>query len=263
MSCTLRDIQNKQHEMLKELARVCEKRNIKYYLAQGTLLGAVRHKGFIPWDDDIDVIVPYDELERLMRIFPCEGDQEYMITNHTVEKHYPLTWTKIRAKNTLSRPKRYKDVPVNWGICIDLFPAYPVSDNALFRTCEILFFRIARKMLIAEMTKYEEGHHAVTRIMESIPISVRHFFLNLSLKLFTSHKDDTKYVYLLCKNGKVMKREWIFGEKTTLSFEGEDYPVPTDYHKFLTEMYGDYMSLPPIEEQGGHDLHLGEIEWDC
>ena len=116
---------------------------------------------------------------------------------------------------------------------------------------------------MAEMTKYEENHNVVTRLFEKVPICVRHFFVNLSIKMFSLHKNGTDYVYLMCKNGKLMKREWIFGEHSHLTFEGEEYPVPSDYHSFLTETYGDYMTPPPSSEQGGHDLRMGKIEWSC
>lgn len=261
-NCTLEDIQQKQCEILKELERVCKKHNIKYYLAQGTLLGAVRNGGFIPWDDDIDVIIPFEELERLMKIFPIEAKKNYFLTNHTVEKYHPLTWSKIRADNTLSRPVHYKDIPVHWGICIDLFPIYPVSNFKALRNFEIFFFKVSRKMLMAEMTKYESGHGSFVRLLEKVPVCVRHAFLNMSLKLFAMHKGkNTKYVYLVCKGGKLMERSVIFGEEKRLNFDGDDYRVPSDYDKFLTEMFGDYMTPPPEEERGGHDLRMGDIEW--
>ena len=117
MSCSLKDIQNKQYELFCELDRICKKHNIKYYMAQGTLIGAVRHGGHIPWDDDMDIIIPYKELNRLIEVFDKEKQVDCVITNYENEKHNPMTWSKIRANNTLSRPVRYKDIPINWGIC--------------------------------------------------------------------------------------------------------------------------------------------------
>lgn len=263
MDCKIKGIQHKQCEILRDFDKVCRQNNIKYYLAQGTLLGAVRHGGFIPWDDDIDVVIPFDELKRLMKIYPGQGRSDFHLTNHRIEKHHPLTWSKIRADNTLSRPVHYKDIPVHWGICIDLFPIYPLSNLKLLRNLEIFFFKVARKMLIAEMTKYEEGHNAFTRMLEKVPIPVRHFFVNLSMGIMSLHNTERcKYVYLLCKGGKVMEKDVIFGAEKSLGFEGETYPVPSDYHKFLTLMFGDYMTPPPESERGGHDLRMGEIEWE-
>ncbi|MBQ8526790.1 MAG: LicD family protein [Clostridia bacterium] len=262
MECNLRDIQKKQYQIFCEFDRICKKHNIRYYMAQGTLLGAVRHKGYIPWDDDIDVIIPFDELSRLMEVFDSEKQLDFRINNHTTEKHYPLTWTKIRADRTLSRPVQYRDIPVHWGICIDLFPIYPVSDNKFVRKLEIFFFKLARKMLIAEMTKYEENHNIVTRLFEKIPYCIRHLAVDVSQGIFALHRArDTQYVYLTCKGGRVMEKAVIEGEAAMLPFEAGEYPAPSDYHRYLTEMFGDYMTPPPPEEQRGHDMRLGEIEW--
>lgn len=261
MSDLLKKVQEAEYEILKETDRICKENNIKYFLGHGTLIGAVRHHGFIPWDDDIDLLVPYDELEKLIRIFPKQANEKYIITNHRIEKHFPLPWTKIRNKNTLSRPKRYQSMPINWGICIDLFPIYPVSDFKIFRKLEVLTFKIAIKMLMAEFTKYEENHGKLVRILEKIPICIRHLYMNFAIKLFTLHKNNSKYVLLPCKGVKIYERSLFFGEDKSLPFEDGVFPVPSDYHTYLTLNYGDYMTPPKEDEQKGHDLNMGEIEW--
>lgn len=257
----LKAIQKTELGALVELRRVCEKNNIRYFLAQGTLIGAVREKGFIPWDDDIDVLIPQNDLNRLLEIFPRKADGKYMITDHNIEAHYPLSWPKIRVRNTLSRPIQYKDIPINWGMCIDLFPIYSVSDNPLLRKLEIGFFKIARKALLSEMTRYEDGRDIITRLFEKIPIRVRHRLMNTSAKIFGRHGDDTEYVYVICKGGSMVKRDVIFGKEQKLTFEGLSYPVPSDYDGFLRAQFGDYMTPPPENERKGHDMRLGEIEW--
>lgn len=258
----LQQIQQKELGALEELRRICGRHRLRFYLAQGTLIGAVREKGFIPWDDDIDVIIPYGDLKKLMRIFPFEADEKYMITNHTVEEHYPLSWTKIRINGTRSCPVRYRGIPINWGICIDLFPIFPVSDNALARKAEIAFFKLARKMLLAEMTQYDGKRSAFTRLLEKLPISARHFFADMSIKMLERHGGDTKFVFVGCKGGTVFERGIIFGAERTMLFENNEYPVPSDYDSFLRRQFGDYMVPPPESERGGHDMRMGEIEWE-
>ncbi len=261
MTCSLKEIQQKEYELLCELDRICQKYGIQYYLGQGTLLGAVRHGGFIPWDDDIDVILSYDELQKLMKVFPHEKEYPCFLTNHTVEKHYPLSWTKLRADNTLSRPIRYQKIPIHWGICIDLFPYFHISNVKILRNLEILLFKLSRKMLFAELTQYEEGHSFVVRSLEKVPYQLRHFFMNVSYRIFSLHK-NTDYVLVLSKGCKVIKKTVIEGaDKKTLTFNDKKFPVPFDYHSYLTTMYGDYMILPPEEERKGHELASGEIEW--
>jgi lipopolysaccharide cholinephosphotransferase len=90
MSELLRNVQLTELDILKDLDRVCKANGITYFIAQGTLLGAAKYKGFIPWDDDIDVIIPYKDLVKLLEVYPAEGNDEYMITNHNIEKHFPL-----------------------------------------------------------------------------------------------------------------------------------------------------------------------------
>lgn len=261
MKDMLKQIQKTEYEILKELERICKKHHIQYVLGQGTLLGAAKYQGFIPWDDDIDVLMPYDAIEKLITVFNGEASEKYFITNHKIEKYYPLSWTKIRNINTLSRPKRYQYMPINWGICIDLFPVYPVSNYKLLRKLEIFGFKSANKLMLAEFTKYEENHTVLERFLEKIPLELRRFYLNFIIKLLTLHKKDSKYVLLPCKGIKIFKRSLIFGKKAFLPFENEQYPVPSDYHTYLTLNYGDYMAPLPKEEQRGHDLKMGDIEW--
>ena len=262
MSDLLRKIQKEELTILKELDRVCKANHIQYYLGQGTLLGAAKYQGFIPWDDDIDLLVPYDALQRLMQVFPEQANKQYIITNHTVEKHYPLAWTKIRNANTLSRPKRYQNIPINWGICIDLFPIYPVSNFKILRKLEVFNFKIANKLLLTELTKYEDNQNILIRILEKIPLYIRHSYANFTIKLLTLHKSNSRYVLLPCKGVKTFKRSLIFGKKTLLPFEDRAYSVPTEYHTYLTLNYGDYMAPLPEAEQKGHELKMGEIEWE-
>ena len=261
MSDMLKQIQQTEYDILKELDRICKKHGIKYYLGQGTLLGAVKYGGFIPWDDDIDVLMSYDDIEKLMKVFSAEADERYLLTNHRIEKHYPLAWSKIRNKNTLSRPYRYKNIPINWGICIDLFPMYPISGAKALRKLEWLMFKLANKMMLAEFTKYEEGHTAFVRFLEKLPLSVRRSGLDFITKLLTLHKKDSEYVLIPCKGVKILKRDLICGSEKYLHFEDADYPVPSDYHTYLTLNFGDYTAPPPEDIQGGHELKMGDIEW--
>jgi len=261
MSEFLRKVQLIELDILKDLDRVCKANNITYFIAQGTLLGAAKYRKFIPWDDDIDVIIPYNELKKLKNVYPEQGNAKYMYTSFNVEKHFPLPWAKIRAKDTLSRPVKYKDLPINWGICIDLFPIYSLSDTGFIRRAECFLIKVGYKLLMSEMTRYEEGHGILNRIIEKIPVKLKHLYCNAVLKHLSGNSDDSRYVWITSKGGRVLERSMIFGEQTELPFEDSDYPVPSDYHEYLTLFYGDYMAPLPESEQRGHDLTLGDIEW--
>ena len=258
----LRQIQEKELGALRELRRVCDRHQIRYFLGQGTLLGAARDGKFIPWDDDIDVLIPHRDLQRLLKVFPHEAEGTYKLTNHRVEAHYPLSWSKIRIQGTLSRPVRYREIPIDWGVCLDLFPIYPVSDWAPMRKAEVLFFKGARKLLLSEMTQYDgPGRPLLAKVLEKVPLPLRRRAMDAAIALLARHGDFTQWLYLDTKEGPLVKRNLIFGKPRQLSFEGQDYPVPADYDGFLTMQYGDYRTPPPEEERGGHDLRMGEIEW--
>lgn len=261
MSDLLRKVQLSEYEMLKEIDRISKKHNIKYYLGQGTLLGAAKYKKFIPWDDDIDLLIPYKDLKKLIEVFPNEADSKYLITNCFIEKHFPVAWTKVRNKETLSRPFKYKELPINWGICVDLFPIYSVSNNAVLRKIEYLLYKVANKMVVAEFTKFEEGHGTLVRLLEKIPLALRHLYFKAVLGILNSHKDNTKYVLVSCKGVKVVKRDTIFGGEKELEFEDAKFPVIKDYETYLTLNYGDWKADLPPEQQRGHDMFLGDIEW--
>lgn len=257
----IRKIQLTEYEILKELDRIARKHNIRYYLGQGTLLGAAKYQKFIPWDDDIDLLIPYKDLKKLMKVFPQEADPKYILTNCYVEKHFPLPWSKIRNINTLSRPVRYKALPINWGVCIDLFSIYPISNLAFVRKIEYLIYKIAYKMLMAGFTKYEPGHGLFVRLLEKIPLCVRRLVLQLALALLTLHSEHTEYVMVACKGVKIVKRSMLFGDEKSLPFEDGLYPVIHDHEAYLTLNYGDWRADLPQDQKRGHDLQMGDIEW--
>ncbi len=202
-----------------------------------------------------------DIRRKLYDVFESEADKKYILTNCFREKHFPVAWSKIRNKETLSRPERYKDLPINWGICIDLFPVYSVSNIGVIRKIEYILYKIAAKMLVAEFTKYEDGHGIFVRLLEKIPISIRHLYFKCITGLLNLHSDNSEYVLVSCKGVKVVKRSLLFDGEESLTFEDSAFPVPKKYHEYLTINYGDYMADLPLELQKGHDLTLGDIEW--
>ena len=116
-------------------------------------------------------------------------------------------------------------------------------------------------MLMAEFTKYEDNHGIAERTLEKVPICIRKLCLKFSIGLMKMHKADSEYVLVTCKGVITLKRSMIFGEETFLDFEDKSYPVPTNYHEYLTLNYGDYMAPLPEDEQKGHELKMGSIEW--
>ena len=127
----LRKLQLEELTILDELERICKKNNIEYFIAYGTALGAIRHKGFIPWDDDIDVSMTIDNYRKFEKIVESELNQKFYFQTPKKEKHMYLFWNKLRINNTLSTNKGQEDLPMHLGICMDIFPMskFPIDEK--------------------------------------------------------------------------------------------------------------------------------------
>ena len=119
---TLRDVQKVQLEILLEFDRICRKHGLKYLLFAGTLLGAVRHKGFIPWDDDIDVCMLRGDYERFLTVCKDELSAELFLQTTDTDREYPLQFAKLRKNNTRFVEKSMSDLKIHHGVFIDIFP---------------------------------------------------------------------------------------------------------------------------------------------
>ncbi|MGN1368057.1 MAG: phosphorylcholine transferase LicD [Aristaeellaceae bacterium] len=259
MSTSIRDIQQVELELLKELKYICEKYDISYFLAYGTLLGAVRHGGFIPWDDDVDVLMRASDLKRFEEAFRKEHPEGCTLQCFREQSEVPHTWDKLRKRGTTSMPRRYQKIPVDWGICIDLFPYFEVADGKLAHFLAKLRQLIAKRMLGVTMTFYEDKVKITSRLVRRLPVRFRAAVAGYLMDDLERHQKKGKDILA---EGQFFPREWFDGESREMEFEGIPFRVPSNSDAFLTEMYGDYMSFPPEDERRGHELQIGEIVWD-
>lgn len=236
-------------ELFCEFDRVCRKHNIPYVLFCGTALGAVRHKGFIPWDDDLDVSMLRSDYERFLEIAPTEIKSAYYLQAEFSD-HWPMNFSKLRKNNTTCLEKYYpKDNESHQGIYIDIFPCDNASDKSW--VCKLQF--LAARVVVAKSldrrgyvthSKFKKLFMAFCRIL---PLKPFHKFA------MGKGKKNSKRVhtFLACtakyKKG-IYKREW-FSETVDVDFEGMKAPVSRHYDELLTTMYGDYMTLPKEEDR--------------
>lgn len=165
MSCNIEDVWKVEQEILDVFHKVCVDNNLKYSIAYGTLLGAVRHKGFIPWDDDIDVIMPREDYEKLRTLWVKNAPKKYIFQDYYTDKNYINNFAKIRKdKTAFVQSEKEKDFNYHKGIFIDVFPADRVPNSSMSRKfkscmwqltcCMHMDIQVAVKVLWEYLRKY-------------------------------------------------------------------------------------------------------------
>lgn len=244
------EINKVQLEIFRDFVNICKILNLKYYLVHGSLLGAVRYSGFFPGDDDIDVLMPRKDYERLIEIGPDYISKNYFIQSCKSENEYPLAMVKIRDSRTTYIQENIKKLKINHGVYIDVFP---LDYTPQFGRVKAFLFSKASAFLNLRISALIECTHYSTKVkilmlMTKILFPSVKVAMHLREKLFASVKATDFYsVY----GGKAIERQmpvsW-FGNGCKLSFEGIDVVVPSKYKDYLMHIYGDYESYSPVEK---------------
>ncbi len=257
----LRELQLYKLDILKKVIRVCEDNNLTYYLQSGTLLGCIRHKGYIPWDDDIDISLKWNDYVKLIQILRKTAGEEFFVQNMWTEPKYPYLLTQIRVNNTTSLPINAKRLKMHWGMCIDIFPLISVSaDDEKFEKQKVAI-RLARSFLAKDqMLVMGEKAHGKQRIINMLPSRVRHFFADRIIRKYAYYDENERYLFGLsqCEVVRRYERTW-FESAIKKPFEDIECNVPVGYDLVLKALYKNYMELPPESKRNGHDSMLGEI----
>ena len=250
-----------QFEILKKFIEICEKEGLTYWLIAGTAIGAVRHKGFIPWDDDIDVGMPRADYDRFMEIGQKFLPEYYFLQNYKTDPNYPINFAKIRDSRTAYIENGVSHIKMNHGIWMDIFPmdGYPEPGirRSIFRFLNNVSF--ARIYLAYDKNVKKDLKHRILRLFYHVTILI---YPTLRMALDSREKRFKKYDYNTCKyiinnSGawgeakEVMTRDTM-GKGIEGEFEGIKAMLPSDYDKYLSTMYGDYMTPPPVEKQISH-----------
>ena len=256
------DIKKVELDALIYIRQICQEYHLRYYLAYGTLLGAVRHQGFIPWDDDIDILMPRRDYERLLQITSSLNHERYKVVYNQKDKDYYYPHAKLVDTHTICVEKGLYPIR-NMGVWIDLFPMDGMPGR--FRL-HYMKMRILNKMRALSVHRILPkvsvwAFPIVYLVWKMTQLVGFQYFIN-QMERLACKCDYELSDYVSCivepDSVKCIYEKDIFASSVSLSFENESFEVPVLYKKYLEYTYGDYMQLPPIEKRLGHSF---EAQW--
>ena len=260
MKHELNDQQKVLIELWIEFDRICTKYGISYQLFAGTALGAVRHQGIIPWDDDLDVVMMREDYEKFLSVCEDELNGELYFMQKEFSKHWPMFYSKLRKNNTAFMEKtRVKDPLMHQGIYIDIFPCDSLSDSKWMR--KIQFF--ASKVVIAKSLD-QRGYLTDSFIKKAFILVCRCLPMRLFVKTVQlNKKKNTEFVHTFfgaasSYEKNIYPRVW-FKQSVQKNFEGYKAPVSKCFHELLTKLYGEYM-IPHAPEQREVKVHAAIVD---
>ncbi len=266
---SVRRIQEKLLEILLYFQDFCQENNLRFVLAGGTALGAVRHQGFIPWDDDVDVFMLRDDYERLCKVWPEKADtSRYTLARSGKTMNIHHTATEIKDNNTTFINKHSVDSDIHQGLMIDVIPLDAVAPTAWGR-----FWQMVNSMVYCcfnfqrlpehkgKLTYY--GTKLALGLVRSDKLRYK-IWKGAERRVAKYSLEDAELVASFGEGATIMRQRfpkaWFRGT-VTRPFEGVPMPVPGDVDAYLTLSYGDYRQLPPPQEQvARHDALFIDLD---
>ena len=249
----LSEIQDRVYKIFVEFDKICRKHNIKYSMEGGTLLGAVKYKNFVPWDDDIDVIMVREEYNKFLKIAPSELPKEYFLQSYNNVRQFPLNYAKLCDNDTCIYDYAYTHLTkMNHGIFIDIFPIDNVIPSKLSKQLHIvgMLTSTRKTKLKVEFGKVGLFKKVIFSILSIFPMG----FLCKQIDKYCSkyNKEKTELRYEVCNsNRKFSPLPYnIYDELTEIDFRDKKFLAVKDYDTFLRSRFGEnYMNELPEEEK--------------
>lgn len=247
----LRQHQLKLLDMLKFIDKICKQHNIRYWLCSGTLLGAVRHGGFIPWDDDVDIEMLREDYKKFETVIKDENPSDYVLQTHQTDSNYLLPFAKIRDRHSYIKENSVSDKFYKYkGIFIDIFILDSSSSLILFKTAHFLQYYLIM------WPNCHMQKSCLKSIYLSVAFAVIHKFLFRILRFFSKINAKGQLRITLGTN---FPRPRMINEIFPLSevvFENISLPIPGNFDAYLRRIYGDYMVLPDINKISKHSIQV-------
>lgn len=264
----LRALQLKELEMLEDFAKFCDDNGIVYYLMYGTLIGAARHQGFIPWDDDIDVVMDVKNYRKFLKCARKSYPDKYFVQNYKTDKNVWINWTKIRMNGTTSMERSNTSMDIHYGICMDIFPLVGKPARKLRKKLIYRAGKLQKTLLnkyFSEMTGISFGRRA--KIMyKIIPDFLRIALCGLLERIIHIDTHASEFCYspdVPGGSGVLYKSKCFSDDKCEyLTYEGKEYRVPYNWEEILNTRYGDWRTPPPVKERDGHGDIIVDLEND-
>lgn len=238
--------------ILKKIDEVCKMNDIKYTLAYGTALGAVRHKGFIPWDDDADISMLWEDYKKFIKIWKKENlDEIYFLQSYKTEKKYPMLYTKIRSKTVEAREKIFEGLDMQETAWVDIFPVINASNNKFLEKLQWKLVLIANfinhkhyYLNANEFVRKNHNHLKLKRVMfRIVPDFICKGVVTLLLNVAGSFKKTNNVVEVGAYETVLHKtKSKFFEESEYVKFENEELLLTKEWDEYLTFVYGDYMT---------------------
>jgi lipopolysaccharide cholinephosphotransferase len=240
-------------DLLSEIKRVCDKHGLRYFLFFGTLLGAIRHRGFIPWDDDIDIAMPREDYERFATL-SHEFESPYFLQSPDTDNGYFYSLNKLRNSRTTALPLMFQYETFNQGICVDIFPIDDYRQDGLetrFEKVKELVMDLSTYMRMRNPELDEANRKRVACYSGRDPFDTLRMIKEICLADEGKACDLTGWI-----SGNVYGpqrqsfKKGLFDTLSSVDFYGMEVPIPSNYDAVLKTLYGDYMALPPMDKRG-------------
>ena len=264
---SLQEMQSYVTDILKEFDAFCNEHGLTYYVGYGTLLGAIRHSGFIPWDDDIDVLMPREDYEKLLKYACVDSAERYEIIGKHNRENWPYPFAKCVDNKTELLETDFNSGMV--GIYVDIFPLDGLPKGKLATKLHMAKVKLFHYMLITVQKKSLKGGTALKTIVKHLvyPITKRQgvkYWVEKVDQLGKKHAFDTSKniaSQMICVYGnRECMQRGLYKERLRRSFGKIETWIPSGYDEILTKLYGDYMKLPPEEKRVTHHIYNVRIK---